>query len=698
MERKQFHTRSAGILVLLAAILVAFAYVLYDLQVVQGPAFAAQSQRKIVRTETVDAARGKLLDRYGRVLVSNLPSYNVSLNTSFMGEEKNEILLRLIAVARAQGVVWTDTLPVSRTEPFVFTLDETTAGGANNYRKYMDKLDKAEPFRLSADRVETMDFSSYTADAEALVALLRETYGVDGAVPPEEGRLLVGVLYELALRAKEVSQVAYVFTQGVDIDFITAVKEENLTGVNFDATTVRQYHTEYAAHILGRVGLMDNDEWQTYKDEGYSYNASVGKDGVERAFEAYLHGIPGTRAIETNKAGKVVSESWKQDAETGEALAPQPGENVMLTIDERLQGAVERSLAERIPQLPSKEAEGGAAVVMDMEGGVLALTSYPTFDISTYLSQANYAALSQDPLNPLYNRATMELYPPGSTFKMVTAVGALEEGIITTSTEILDTGKYRYYKDYQPQCWIYRQQGGTHGVVDVSEAIEKSCNIFFYDTGRRLGISELERYARMFGLGEKTGIEIPEYTGVVAGPAYTEEVLGQRWNDGATLAAAIGQENNKFTPLQLANYIATLVNGGKHHSAHLLKTVKSGDFSQVVYEREPEVLDTIDISPANLAAVKSGMLQVAQKSRYFKSLPFEVGAKTGSAQVSAEGESNAVYVCFAPYDDPQIAVAIVVEKGGSGAELGAIAQDILEFYFSGDSTLEGAAQENTLIR
>ncbi|NCB63219.1 MAG: penicillin-binding protein [Clostridia bacterium] len=697
MESKQFTARAAMLLALLGIMLVAFTYVLYDLQVVQGPTFAAQSQRKIVRTETVEAARGQLLDRYGRVLVDNLPSYNVKLNTSFMGDARNEILLKLIKLSAEQGVVWADTLPVSLAEPFAFTLDAATTGAANNYRKYMAKLKNSEPFQVDAGMAETGDYSGYTPDAGALLNFLRAEYKVDPSVPAEDARLLVGVLYELALRSKEVSQVAYIFAQNVEIDFITAVKENQLTGVDFEATTVRQYHTDYAAHILGRVGLISSDEWPTYKDKGYSYSASVGKDGVEKAFEQYLHGTSGTRAIETNKAGKVVGESWRMDNETGKELSPVPGGNVMLTLDERLQGAVERSLSERIPQLPSKEVQGGAAVVIDVnDGGVLAMASYPTFDINTYVS--NFTELSKDPLNPLYNRATLGLYPPGSTYKMVTAIGALEEGIITPSTVIRDTGRYTYYKDYQPQCWYFRQYGRTHGDEDVSEAIRDSCNVFFYDTGRRLGISELERYARMFGLGEKTGIEIPESSGVVAGPEYTEEVLGQRWNDGSTLPAAIGQENNQFTPLQLANYVATLVNGGTHYATHLLKTVKSSDFSQVLYEHEPQVLDTIDISSVNMEAVKKGMLMVAQKSSYFKDLPFEVGAKTGSAQVSSESQSNAVYVCFAPYDNPQIAVAIVVEKGGSGAELGAVAQDILNFYFSPDSTLEGVTQENTLIR
>lgn len=698
MEGKQFHVRVRGILLLLAVILTGFLWVLYDLQVNQYAAFAAQSQRRIAQTETVNAARGKIVDCYGRVLIDNLPSYNVSIDTAYMGDTRNDILLELVRICRDQGVSWTDTLPVSPTAPFVFTLSSATTGAVNNYRKYMGKLDKADPFRFSATLVETRDFSKYTADAGKLIAFLRESYQIDPALSDQEARDLVGVLYELALRSKEVSQVAYLFSQDVNIDFITAVKEKKLTGVNFDAASVRRYHTPYAAHLLGRVGPIFSEEWDAYKALGYSYDAMVGKDGLEKAFEQYLHGTAGVRTIETNKAGKVVGESWKVDVETGEEQIPVPGSNVMVTIDFRLQGAVERSLADVIPNLPSKEAKGGAAVVMDMQGGVLASASYPTYDITQYGAQFN--ALVETPKNPLLNRATMGIYSPGSTFKMVTAVGALQEGIITPSTIIRDTGRYLYYPNVadQPMCWLYRQSRGTHGDINLSTALEVSCNVFFYDIGRRLTIEKLDEYAAMFGLGEKTGIEVPESKGVVSSRQYTEEVLGQKWFEGNVMSAAIGQENSQFTPIQLANYVATLVNGGTHYQAHLLKTVKSGDYSQVIFQQEPVVLDTIDIDTANLAAVKDGMLRVAKKSGYFKNLPFDVGAKTGSAQVNLATESNAVYVCFAPYDDPQIAIAIVVEQGGSGKELAAIAEDIMEFYFSSDSTLEGVAGENTLIR
>ena len=701
MDGRQFHVRVRGVMVLLAAVLVGFLWVLYDLQYVHGAEYLEQSRRKIAKTETVEAARGQILDRYGRVLVSNRASYNVSLDTSFMGEDRNTVLLRLLDICREESVTWSDTLPVSQSTPYVFTAE----GAYGNLRKYAEKM-KWEGLVPTAEEIEALQSAESPAlpSAERLIAKLRETYQVDPALSDEEARDLVGVLYELALRSREITWSSYVFAQDVEMTFIVMVKEASLSGVSIDTTTVREYNTSYAAHLLGRVGLMDSDEWNNiYQALDYPYNASVGKDGMEQAFESYLHGVPGKRAIETNDQGKVVSadDNWKIDERTGEPQAPQPGYNVISTLDIKLQEAVERALADGVGALKSEDTQGAAAVVIDVnDGGVLASASYPTYDLSTFLQ--NYTELANDPLNPLFNRATQGIYPPGSTFKMVTAIAGLQEGVITPTDEILDTGRYTYYKDYQPQCWYYRQYGRTHGKENVSEAIRDSCNIFFYDVGRRLGISLLDEYAQKFGLGEYTGIEVYESKGHVAGPGYTES-LGQKWYDGNTLPAAIGQENNQFTPIQLANYVATLANGGTHYSAHLLKEVKSSDFSQVVYQYEPEVLNELDLDPENLEAVTRGMLMVTQPggSAYsygFNTLDIQVAAKTGSAQVSSATESNAVFVCFAPYEDPEIALAIVVEKGGSGSTLSSIAVEILDYYFSSGSGMETVEGENTLLR
>ena len=707
MDGKQFHWRVRSIAGVLFLILLLFAWVLYDLQYVHGADYLAQSRRKIAKTETVEASRGDILDRYGRVLVTNRESYNVSLDTSFM-EDVNGTLGRLLDICRAEEVTWADTLPISEEAPFVFTFDTASSGAVSNLYALAESIKKTAglPDRAEADaiRAAAQAGESYSSpSAAAFLEALAEYYQIDPLLPDSELRALVGVRYELSLRSREITYNAYVFAQDVELPFIVKVKEADLPGVSIDVTTAREYKTAYAAHLLGRVGPIYSDEWSVYQELGYAYNAIVGKEGVELAFESYLHGTPGKRNIETNDQGKVVSgdDNWVVDPTTGETLAPDPGDNVILTLDIKLQEAVERALATGIEGLKSEDTQGGAAVVIDVsDGGVLAMASYPTFDLTTYTQ--NYNDLLADPLEPLKNRAIREVYPPGSTFKMVTAIGGLEEGIIEPDTEILDTGRYLYYDDYQPQCWIYRDSGGwrTHEEENVSDAIMDSCNVFFFDVGRRLGISLLEQYTAMFGLGQPTGIELSEATGWMDGPEYTES-QGQTWYEGNTLPAAIGQGNSRFTPLQLANYVATLANGGTHYSAHLLKEVKSSDFSQVVERYEPQVLNQLDIEPENLAAVTEGMLRVTTEGSaktYFKDLGVQVAAKTGSAQVSSATESNALFVAFAPYEDPEIALAIVVEKGGSGSTLANIAAEILEYYFSAGSGMETVTTENTLLR
>ena len=704
MEGKQFHIRVRLVAAVLAVMLLLFVGVLYNLQKVNGAYYREQSTKKIANRETVEAARGELLDRYGRVLVSNRATYQVTLDTSLMGTEaeRNPNLLELLAVCRAHGQTWTDTIPISADAPFVYTSESALNG------TYVDEDGVETEYRTNFGRLlDELNLKSLRdlgrdPTASEVMAALREFYMIDDTVSDADARALVGVLCELRLRSLDIVRTEYVFTQDVDVDFIAAVKERKLRGVRIDTATVREYETTYAAHLLGRVGAIQN--WDDYRDKGYSMSDTVGIDGVERAFEDYLRGKAGVRTLELSTSGKIVSESWDTDLETGEVLEPQPGNNVIMTLDIKLQEVVERSLAQRIPELPSEQTEGAAAVVLDMTGGVLAMASYPTYDLSTiYSSSASYQAVAQDPLNPLYNRATMGTYSPGSTFKMITAVGALQEEIITPDYEYKCEGRYKYYSriEDQPMCWIYRQYGGTHGWEDVSGAIKDSCNIFFYDAGRQLGIDRLDQYAAMFGLGESTGIEVGDAAGVVSSPAYTES-LGQTWYEGNTMYAAIGQENTRSTPVQLANYIATLANGGKHYPVHLLKTVKTNDFSQVVEEYEPEPLDTIDISRENLAAVLEGMREVASgdgtAAKYFADLGVTVGAKTGSAQVSSDSETNAVFVCFAPFENPEVAIAIVAEKGGSGAELGAVAADILSYYFSAEETIESIDAENTLLR
>ena len=760
MNPKQFHRRALVMVLLLALMLTGMGATLYDLQINNGQEYARQAQNKIAEQESVEAARGQILDRNGQVLVSNRVVYQVSLDTSLMKKDRNRILLSLMDIATEEGVEWTDNLPISKSDPFTFTTENpyyttstdeegntvlslTRLGRLAVYYNWIEDpteepetveentpapepslWDKFKAFFTGKDLSQGAD-ASQPEESDALPTAL-ELLGKmcaawdiqgEGAVDEDSGetvpvlnigdmsaqdaRALAGILYEMNLRSSNVYVAnEYVFAQDVDIDFITQVKEHSLTGVVIEPTTVRQYHTTYAAHLLGQVTpiFQGEEEYYTSLDldgdgvPDYSLNDNVGRGGVEQAFESYLRGKSGVRTVERNTSGKIVSETWLEE--------PKPGDNVVLTLDINLQAYVENTLATAIPKIDVEEAVGGGAcVILDVDTSeVLSCASYPTFDPAKYNSNFNeYAA---DPLEPLYNRALQGTFAPGSTFKMVTAIAGLEEGIITPTTEIRDEGVYKYYSSPQPKCWIYNTNGGNHGSINVSEAIEVSCNYFFYEVGRELGIDTLVDYATRFGLGQKTGLELYEESGVMASPEYTES-LGGTWYEGSVLSVAIGQESSQFTPIQLANYIATLVNGGSRNATHLLKEVKSSDFSQILYDKQPELLSTIEIKDENLEAVKAGMLALTIQgsvSQHFVGLPFQVGAKTGSAQVDGQVEANAVFVCFAPYDDPEVAMALVVQRGGSGSELGAMAADILSYYFSSQETRDEAPTENTLVR
>jgi len=712
-DSKLVLARTVLTIVLFLSILAAFGYVLYDVQYVHGSEYLDSAFYSVAQTETVDAARGDILDCYGRLLVTNETSYRLTLNPSLADSTENwyTTLNTLLQLCREQGVKWNDSLPVSTYTPYRYALSQASAASASHLRGLTTKLKLDEwkstviPGEIDPETGKKLPDTEYwtpTITVNELMEGLIEKYKVEELLPgltQRETRDLIGILYELDLRRREITYTEYVFTSHVDITFITLVKEAKLIGVSVEPISVRSYETDSAAHILGRVAAVTREQWEGdgktagYRDtEGYSYNDRVGQDGIELAFESYLHGVAGNRAIETDSTGKITSEFWLKE--------PQPGSNVSLTLDINLQSAVEEALSSHIESL--EEPSGGAAVMVNMTGGIMAMASYPDFDLSSY--STTFSELSDDPLKPLFNRATQGTYMPGSIFKMVTGLAALEEGVIEPSTRIQTKGVFYGYSsnpDWAPRCWIYRQYGGaTHGIQTVSQAITNSCNYFFYEMGYRLGITKLGEYAAMVGLGQPTGIEIPERTGYVAGPE-TSVKLGTEWYAGATTSAAIGQENNLFTPLQLANYVATLVNGGTHYSAHLLSSVRSADYSQVLYEHRPAVLNEIDIEEENLEALKKGMYEVTQSASvkaYFDALPVKAGAKTGTAQVNNNTSTNATFVCFAPYDDPQVALCLVVENGSSGSSLASLAAEILQFYFSSSESMSSVSGENTLMR
>ena len=666
--------RVIALLVFFGAFLLLFAAVLYDAQILHGGENRAKSISSNAASETVTASRGIITDRNGKVLVSNRLAYTLVFDRSGFDDDAalNAAILRLVQLCEETGTGWNDTLPIGR---------------VGNFLRYSNA--RSETFDKF---IEKNDLTS-GASGRQLLSELRELYHVDESLSEREARLIVGVRYELH------SRDSYTFAEDVSTEVLSLITDGRYEGVTIRTASARVYNTALAAHILGTIGPIWQEEWSSsedtgyvgYADKGYSMNDLVGKDGVEKAFESYLRGTDGRRLITTDETGKITGELYTRE--------PQPGGTVALTLDIDLQADVEAALAETISGMIDKDSNerGGAAAVVSVgTGEVLALASYPTYDLSTF--NENYDELVNDQRLPMFNRATQGIYAPGSTFKMVTAVAALESGIITPSSIIQDRGIYTYYKDPQPMCWIYSQTGSTHGRINVSQAITDSCNYFFYEVGRLTGIRTLDSYASQFGLGQSTGIEIGDSSGVLASPEWAES-HDQEWTDGQTITAAIGQSYNLFTPLQLANYVATLVGGGDHYQAHLLKNVKAYDNSRLLYMYDDNPINTVEMSDTTLSAVTRGMheLTVSGSVAYaFENCVVSAGAKTGSAQVGTD-IANGVFVAYAPYEKPEIAVAIVIEKGGSGAALANTAVEIINSWFSRaqDGTAIG---ENTLLK
>ena len=674
---KNPHPAKRRVMILLGvfgAFLLLFGAVLYDAQILHGSENRARSISSNATSEVVPASRGIITDRNGKVLVSNRLAYTLVFDRSGFTDDAslNDAILRLIRLCQETGTAWNDTLPIAQTGSFL----RCTNDRSESFAQYLEKN------KLTA-----------TAAGRQLIAEMRALYHVDESLSEKDARLVIGVRYELH------SRDSYTFAEDVSSEVLSLITDGRYEGISIRTASARVYNTTLAAHILGTIGPIWQEEWSSnektgyvgYADKGYSMNDLVGKDGVEKAFEEYLRGTDGRRLITTDEDGKLTGELYTRE--------PQPGGTVALTLDIDLQADVERALAQTITGMideDSNERGGAAAVVSVGSGEVLALASYPTYDLSTF--NEDYEDLVADERLPMFNRATQGTYAPGSTFKMCTAVAALESGIITPSSIIQDRGIYTYYRDPQPMCWVYRQGGSTHGRINVTQAITVSCNYFFYEVGRLTGIRTLDSYASQFGLGQSTGIEIGDSSGVLASPEWADS-HNREWTDGQTITAAIGQSYNLFTPLQLANYIATLVGGGEHYQAHLLKNVKEYDNSRLLYVYDDEPLNTVEMSGSTVEAVTKGMHELTVSGGVafaFRDCVVSAGAKTGSAQVGTD-IANGVFVAYAPYEDPEIAVAIVIEKGGSGAALATAAVEIINSWFS--HTDDGAAiGENTLLK
>lgn len=636
----------------------------------------AGTQKTTLYTRIIPAARGEILDRYGRKLVANRISYQLTFDYLLWSKSKqNDVLMTLTELCHTYGLTYEDHLPL--------TADGTAYQTDRSGEDAMDK--RLNQFLQAQKWAETME------PAE-LFQKLCQRYRIDETLTPEMARTIAGIRFDLETGRFSTLE-PFVFLKEIPLELAICVGErsDDLPGVRAEAAYQREYQTEYAAHTLGHLGLINADEYAELAEQGYRSNDRVGRDGAEKAFESVLHGKAGYEKLRLTADGHVVDVLEDRPAEAGS--------NVMLTIDIRLQAAVERALAEQIelmvaegvedPEKP-QDVAGGAAVVIDIAtGDVLAEASYPTYDLSRFNELFN--ELNADERTPMLNRAVSGIYSPGSIFKMVTSVAGLELGIITPETVIEDTGVYRFYQDYQPSCWLYSASRMTHGDETVVTALRDSCNIFFFDVGRRIGIEQLAEYARAFGFGEYTGIELSgESRGYVASPESKKKLEGRPWVNGDTLAAAIGQSSNLFTPLQMANYIATLANGGTRYETHLLKYVCANDYSSVLSATQSVIAGRVEMSEQTYQTVMEGMSEVTENGTAagaFKNYRIHVGGKTGSAQVSS-GTANSVFAAFAPFDEPEIAVVVVVEHGGSGNRIAPIARSIFDAYFALNETYQ----------
>lgn len=699
--------------VLVVTLIALCVVTLYKLQIIEGAAYYEQSVNSDPTEESVTAARGNILDRYGRVLVSNRECYNLRISDTRLFsdevEDPNAVILEMINMVEAAGETYIDDLPITKEPPFEYT--EMTALQSTLLTAYLK--DKG----LDED-----------TSAVELMSYFRTRYDIANSYNAEEMRKIASVRYALNVRYS-INTNPYVFVEDASIDLISDLMGVVGNVVEVETSYVREYNTQYAAHILGYVQAMSEEDMAKYRPQdensGYDYDTKVGRDGVEYTFEDWLHGTNGTARVTRTSSGTITSTVYTED--------PVPGNHVYLTIDIQLQEAVERILETGIYELQLKRDEdnvkytmegnldevkediqGGAIVVVDVKTGEpLAIASYPTFDLSSIIE--DYSDLLEAENNPLFNRALNGAYEPGSTFKPCTAIAGLTENIINTETQIECTGLFTKYADqgYAPACWIYTQTDGqlTHGYDNVTEAIKDSCNVFFYTVADNLGIRKLMEYAKNFGLGESTGIELSETTGNMANPDNHLNYDVDSWVDGDTVQAGIGQSDSMFTPLQLAEYCAAIANGGTRHSAAILKSVRSYDYSRQLYQKETEVLSTVDSADYNWAAVQRGMYLMANDvtsssstvyyalSNYsYNGVSLPVAAKTGTSQLGEDRTNNAIFMCYAPFDDPEIAIAIVVERGQSGANLSKMARNVLDAYFSLGTLNTTAEREYSLLK
>lgn len=665
-------------------VLVAAAYILMllyglrliFLQLVNGDDFKSQATNTTDYKFTVTAARGDIVDSRGERIATSVTGYNVVLNKLLMGDEDLDgMLQKIVELLRANGESWNDTLLISQPD------------AAGNYTFTAEEGSTRDQKALAAMK-DNLGLQQY-ATANDVMEKLVEDYDL-ASYPLSWQRTLGGIHYEMQLQAfSNVNN--FIMAENVSEATVATIKEHSLSlpGVEIVETSTRSYEqSTVLPHVLGRVGKITAEKWKvtdengqtTYplREKGYNMNDIIGISGLESAYEDELRGKDGVETITRNSDGVIV--------DTALTTVPEPGHTVQLTIDSRFQKAVYKALAENIDMINrvyntgSMKAAAGAAVVLDVkDGSVLAASNYPSFDQNLYATQ--YSEYSADESLPLFNRALQGLYTPGSTFKPAVAIAALDTGLINRYSTVNCTRVYTYYKDYRPKC---TQHGHGNGPIDVVNAIKWSCNIFFYDVGRRLTSDVYDAYAYKLGLGQRTGVEVSEATG------HLTTKNDSNYMESLDIQAAIGQGNTVVTPVQLATYAATIANRGTRYRTHFVKAILDSNTGEVLQETQPEVMDVIEDKGETFDLIQQGMIGVSQTISALANYPYTIACKTGTPQRSEgyySGSSyrhytNTMMIAYGPTEDAQIAIGIVVEYGGGGARAGNLMADIFNAYFA----------------
>lgn len=676
-EERKTAIRRMRVLVAAACILMLlYGLRLIFLQLVNGDDFKSQATNTTDYKFTVTAARGDIVDSRGERIATSVTGYNVVLNKLLMGDEDLDgMLQKIVELLRANGESWNDTLLISQPD------------AAGNYTFTAEEGSTKDQKALAAMK-DNLGLQQY-ATANDVMEKLVEDYDL-ASYPLSWQRTLGGIHYEMQLQAfSNVNN--FIMAENVSEATVATIKEHSLSlpGVEVVETSTRSYEqSTVLPHVLGRVGKITAEKWKvtdengqtTYplREKGYNMNDIIGISGLESAYEDELRGKDGVETITRNSDGVIV--------DTALTTVPEPGHTVQLTIDSRFQKAVDKALAENIDMINrvyntgSMKAAAGAAVVLDVkDGSVLAASNYPSFDQNLYATQ--YSEYSADESLPLFNRALQGLYTPGSTFKPAVAIAALDTGLINRYSTVNCTRVYTYYKDYRPKC---TQHGHGNGPIDVVNAIKWSCNIFFYDVGRRLTSDVYDAYAYKLGLGQRTGVEVSEATG------HLTTKNDSNYMESLDIQAAIGQGNTVVTPVQLATYAATIANRGTRYRTHFVKAILDSNTGEVLQETQPEVMDVIEDKGETFDLIQQGMIGVSQTISALANYPYTIACKTGTPQRSEgyySGSSyrhytNTTMIAYGPTEDAQIAIGIVVEYGGGGARAGNLMADIFNAYFA----------------